>query len=332
MDFQATTTKTGVLEYMTKYMTKAGQGSLLQVMEHSFSLCMERARDAGQEAGAAILKWFNLQSTADVKSQLETMHLAFKLPRCLSSRSFRRLAIRTESKRMKTPTEVGSAGNLDASLYGRSHVDVYLSRADLPVPNASHLRERHPVTGQTLSEYIVVVASGKSIVPPVPDSGASEVVSCWVDFLKRLSWWDFTRLFNIRGRSFRFKPCPDVVIVSPFPRLAKASQNVEWFAGVRNALLAYCNHGPCGPSFVDASDLDRKADHEVEAMLKHFVEASPELRLADGLCQCPPFLRRAWQLGQARKARAEHRLSELSKVLQGATTFTLEEKDVTHPG
>jgi hypothetical protein len=37
-------------------------------------------------------------------------------------------------------------------------------------------------------------------------------------------------------------------------------------------------------------------------------------------------------LGQARKARAEHRLSELSKVLQGATTFTFEEVDVPHPG
>ncbi len=123
-----------------------------------------------------------------------------------------------------------------------------------------------------------------------------------------------------------------MVIVSPFPRLANASQNVEWFAGVRNALLAYCNHGPCGPTFVDVSDLDGKADLEVEAMLKHFVEASPELRLADGLCQCPPFLRRAWQLGQARTARAEHRLSELSKVLQGAATFTSEETDVTHPG
>ncbi len=33
MDFQATTTKFGVIEYMTKYMTKSGQGNLLGVME-----------------------------------------------------------------------------------------------------------------------------------------------------------------------------------------------------------------------------------------------------------------------------------------------------------
>ena len=32
MDFQPTTTKFGVIEYMTKYMTKSGQGSLIKVM------------------------------------------------------------------------------------------------------------------------------------------------------------------------------------------------------------------------------------------------------------------------------------------------------------
>ena len=99
MDFQATITKFGVLEYMTKYMTKAGQGSLLGVMEHSFSLCMEKAREQQKGVGAAILKWFNLQSTTDVKSQLETMHLAFRLPRFLCTRSVRSLAVRSEAEK-----------------------------------------------------------------------------------------------------------------------------------------------------------------------------------------------------------------------------------------
>ena len=45
MDFQATLTKDAVIEYMTKYMTKSGQGSLIKVMEHSFSLCIEKARE-----------------------------------------------------------------------------------------------------------------------------------------------------------------------------------------------------------------------------------------------------------------------------------------------
>ena len=99
MDFQATITKFGVLEYMTKYMTKAGQGSLLGVMEHSFSLCMEKAREQQKGVGVAILKWFKLQSTTDVKSQLETIHLDFKVLRWLCIRSFRALAVRVESKK-----------------------------------------------------------------------------------------------------------------------------------------------------------------------------------------------------------------------------------------
>ena len=81
MDFQATLTLEGVIEYMTKYMTKSGQGSLIQVMENSFAICMEKARQADQGTGSAILRWFNLQSISEVKSQLETMHLLFGAPR-----------------------------------------------------------------------------------------------------------------------------------------------------------------------------------------------------------------------------------------------------------
>ena len=45
MDVQATLSKDAVIEYMAKYMTKSGQGSLIQVMEHSFALCIEKARE-----------------------------------------------------------------------------------------------------------------------------------------------------------------------------------------------------------------------------------------------------------------------------------------------
>ena len=75
MDFQATLTKDAVIEYMTKYMTKAGQGSLVHVMEHSFAACLEKAKEAQQGSGSAILRCINLQSITEVKSQLETMHL-----------------------------------------------------------------------------------------------------------------------------------------------------------------------------------------------------------------------------------------------------------------
>ena len=102
MDFQATTTKFAVIEYVTKYITKACHGNMLHVMEHSFSLCLEKAREMEKGVGAAIQKWFNLQSIAEAKSQLETMHLNYDLPRFLSTRQFRRLCTRAAMKRMKS--------------------------------------------------------------------------------------------------------------------------------------------------------------------------------------------------------------------------------------
>ena len=98
MDFQATLTKDAVIEYMTKYMTKSGQGSLIKVMEHSFSLCVEKARLCQQGTGSAVLRWFNLQSISEVKSQLECMHLIFGAPRYICSREFRNLYLRTETR------------------------------------------------------------------------------------------------------------------------------------------------------------------------------------------------------------------------------------------
>ena len=95
-DFQATLTKDAVIEYMTKYMTKAGQGSLAQVMEHSFATCIEKARDQQQGSGSAILKWFNLQSITEVKSQLETMHILFGAPRFICTRGFTDLWLQSE--------------------------------------------------------------------------------------------------------------------------------------------------------------------------------------------------------------------------------------------
>ena len=83
-------------------MTKASGGSLLKIMETSFTKCIDRARSLNQGSGAAVLRFFNLASVSDVKSQQETFHLCFGLPRSLSSREFRRLALRPMMKKMKT--------------------------------------------------------------------------------------------------------------------------------------------------------------------------------------------------------------------------------------
>ncbi len=42
---------------------------------HRFSLCIEEARGQVQGAVYVMLRWFNLQSLTEMKSQLETMHL-----------------------------------------------------------------------------------------------------------------------------------------------------------------------------------------------------------------------------------------------------------------
>ena len=39
MDFQSALTKDVFIGYMAKYMIKSGQGTLIKVREHSFSLC-----------------------------------------------------------------------------------------------------------------------------------------------------------------------------------------------------------------------------------------------------------------------------------------------------
>ena len=101
MDFQPTTTKFGVIEYMTKYMTKTHHGSLITIMMDSFAKCMEQATEQGKGLKSATAKYFNLQATQDVNCQGETMHLNFRLPRYLCSRSFIRLSTKKKTWQQK---------------------------------------------------------------------------------------------------------------------------------------------------------------------------------------------------------------------------------------
>ena len=58
-------------------MTKSGQGALIKVMEDTFAMCIEKARENQQGTGSAVLRRFHVQSISEVKSQLERMHLIF---------------------------------------------------------------------------------------------------------------------------------------------------------------------------------------------------------------------------------------------------------------
>ena len=116
MDFQATLSKDAVIEYMTKYMAKSGQGALIKVMEHSFAMCIEKARENQQGTGSAVLRWFNMQSISEVKSQLECMRLILRAPRFICSREFRHLYLKAETRQAKTKEKLLAEGNVSANI------------------------------------------------------------------------------------------------------------------------------------------------------------------------------------------------------------------------
>ena len=148
MDFQAMLTKDAVVEYMIKYMTKAGQGSLVQVMEHSFSACIEKARDKQQGSGSAILKWLSLQSVTEVKSQLETMHLLFGLPRFICSREFKDLWLQSEVRVAKCAGQIFQGASTQEPIACRSAMEVYVNRHCWTVPTRNALLQEHPLVRQ----------------------------------------------------------------------------------------------------------------------------------------------------------------------------------------
>ena len=327
MDIQATLTKTGVVEYMTKYMTKSGMGSLIGLMERSFAICIDKAREEGKEAGSAMLKWFNLTSMAEVKSQLETMHLCFQLPRYLCSRDFRRLAVKSEYKKLRDIGELQPGMPEDTALTMRGPAEVYRGRRETRCPEEAHLHERHPITGQPFWAFIADRLGGtrhSDWQGSQASGGVREhVLPDWKSFVMTLSWWEFKRLFNNKNQSLRFKPQADILVVSPAPRLAKASKDDSWYESCRMALLAYCNHGPpfkgqnprCIPPFEGLADLQGLPHDTLEAQLRDFVAATNADRNNRGMCPCPPFLQRGWRLGMLRQARhAAARRSEAAAV------------------
>lgn len=228
MDFQATLTKDAVIEYMTKYMTKAGQGSLLKVMEHSFSQCIEKARDQQQGSGSAVLRWFNLQSITEVKSQLETMHILFGAPRYLCSRGFSDLWLHSEIRQAKTGDQIRSGGSSAQPLVCRSVAEVYVQRWTWELPSRKSLLENHALTREPWWRHILRV-----LCIPVADSDSidarlGDVRNAWAEYLELLSRWQLKRFYKRSGNSLTCRPCPDVVVVHPTRRFTTARTEAEW--------------------------------------------------------------------------------------------------------
>ena len=317
MDFQATLTCDAVIEYMTKYMTKAGQGSLVRVMEHSFSLCIEKARENMQGSGSAVLRWFNLQSITEVKSQLEAMHLLFGTPRFVCSREFRHLYLNSEIRQMKSKKQIDEADSKTEGITTKSGAEVYVERDKWECPSETALRTKHALTRKPF--WIIILEATES--SPVADSERLEdnmdgVKVAWPDYVQLLSWWQLKRFFNRAGNSITCKPSPDVVVVHPQPRFTTAENQEQWEQACRWALLAYCNHGECCAeiTFRDKSELDNFPSEKQHELMREFVFASPEERAKQRMTQCPPHIRKKYLRGLARLERMEMRKHTREKV------------------
>ena len=328
MDFQATTTKFGVIEYMTIHMTKTDHGSLLGVMENSFAKCIDRAREEQKGVKSATAKFFNAAAVQDVKSQLETMHMAFEMPRFLCSREFRRLATRPGMKRIPEPEEITAemkrTGILTPGVKGES----YLRRTQLPAPSTMVFKQVHPLTHKPLWKHVLdsVCCMQTNTVDEAlcqtrldhinEDHGCDQAKQHWKNYVDLLSWWEFERFFKkVPGsQTLCMKPAADVVVVSPAPRLAKACPDKEFAIACRHALIAYCCHGPEHAWFQNGESLTALPDDVVMQRMYTFALSDKagrrELRVND----CPIFLRRSYVLGRFRSEKLKGRMLVVEDV------------------
>ena len=279
-------------------MTKTSGGSLLKVMEQSFSKCVDRAKTLNQGSGSAVLRFFNLSSVSDVKSQQETMHLCFNVPRYVCSREFRRLALRPMLQKMRRTVAVDDGDVGQQSVVHRSKLQRYADRHALDVPE--HLSDMHPVFQISLEEFIR------------RRGGDAALNNAWPVCLRLLSFYELGRLFNFSGASLRFKPKADVVVVSPKPRLKTYGTEEAWLEEVRMALLAYCNWGVGCNAFQSTAELDAMTDEQVVQLMERFVEGG------EGFCRCPRFVEDAWHVGLQRREKKMRQKAEQAAAIEGA--------------
>lgn len=307
MDWQATLSKDAVIEYLTKYMTKSGQGSLIKVMEHSFSLCIEKAREQMQGTGSAIVKWFNLQSLTEVKSQLETVHLLFGVPRFFCSREFKDLWLKSEVRQLKSNAQIAAAESKDVSITSLSAAEVYTSRFSWDVPNRNALLDIHVATNREFWREIMKATGFAVSENDDLASHMSAVSSAWSSYLETLSWWQFKRYFQRVGPSIKCKRTADVVVLHPVGRFTTASTQAQWRDACYWTLLAHCNHGEPCTTFCDATHLETFTDEQIDELLTFFVTGAPEERITKRIADCPPHVKKNWQLGVARRQRQQGR-------------------------
>ena len=161
------------------------------------------------------------------------------------------MSVRSKVRRVRRMADIAEADGGERSLLARSAAQIYLQRLNLSVPSRTYLAEVHPTTHLAMWQFVLLrVSQPCPTACPLP---LERVAEHWSDFLRGLSWWEFQRHFKVvqcakSSETLRLRPAPDILVVTPYPRLAKARQDSEWAQSCRTALLAYCNHGPCEPS------------------------------------------------------------------------------------
>ena len=239
-----------------------------------------------------MLRWFNLQSLTEVKSQLETMHLVFGVPRFFCSREFRDLWLKSEIRQVKSKEQIAACETKEASLTSRSSADVYTSRFDWKLPSQAALLDMHPASKRPLWIEILAAAGQHPAEGDSLSNHNKAVAESWRDFLQLMSWWQFKRYYNRAGASIKCKTRADVVVVvHPVGRLTTAQTDAQWRDACYWTLLAHCNHGDRSSTFNDADHLSTFTDLEMDNLVTLFVTGTREERALRRLAQCPPHVR-----------------------------------------
>ena len=160
-------------------------------------------------------KCFNMAATQEVKSQLETFHLLFRLPRYLCSREFKRLALKSELRKIVSPDKIKDVALEDVVLTSKTPAETYLERQRFDVPTPAQLEAKHPLSGLCLWQHIL--KHGLGLDASNYAEVETKIQDAWVAYLRRLSWWSFTRIHRCSGRTLLLRPRLDIVVVSPAP-------------------------------------------------------------------------------------------------------------------
>jgi hypothetical protein len=181
-----------------------------------------------QGAGSAVLRWFNLQSLTEVKSQLQTMQLFFGVPRFFCSREFKDLWLKSEIRQVKDKSAIATGETKEAAVAGKSDAEVYASRSARQLPSTSALLDTHPATKRPLW-HDILTAAGTVVASDASVSDNYAVVEkSWPDFLECMSWWQFKRYFHRVGPSVKYKTRADVTVVHPVGRFTTALTEAQW--------------------------------------------------------------------------------------------------------